>query len=160
MTNEPTDPPRSDSAGSSPRVVSVERRIDAPPEAIFDLLADPAAHSRFDGSGTVVEARGENPDRLHLGARFGMNMRFGVPYRISNEVVEFEENRLIAWRHFGHHVWRYRLEPVDGGTLVTESFDWSVARFPPLYEWVGYPAKHEVNIAATLERLAELVEGG
>ncbi|MEM9564467.1 MAG: SRPBCC family protein [Actinomycetota bacterium] len=144
--------------GSDERVVSVERQIAAPPETIFELLADPAAHSSFDGSGTVQAARG-NPERLSLGARFGMDMRFGVPYRISNEVVEFEENRLIAWRHFGHHVWRYRLEPNDGGTLVTESFDWGSARFPPAYEWVGYPAKHEVNMTKTLERLAELVEG-
>ena len=140
------------------RVVSIDRLIAAEPGVIFDLLADPAAHSRFDGSDTVVEARSENPGRLELGARFGMNMRLGVPYRISNEVVEFEENRRIAWRHFGHHIWRYELEPADGGTLVTESFDWSQARFPPLYEWVGYPDRHRQNMTRTLERLADLVE--
>lgn len=140
------------------RVVSAERLIAAPAATIFDLLADPSAHHRFDGSDTVVSAPDGNPERLSLGARFGMNMRLVVPYRMSNEVVEFEEDRLIAWRHFGHHVWRYELEPVEGGTLVTESFDWSTARFPPFYEWVGYPARHEVNMANTLERLAELVE--
>ena len=32
------------------------------------------------------------------------------------EVVEFEEDRRIAWRHYGHHIWRYTLEPTDGGT--------------------------------------------
>lgn len=143
---------------SGTRIVSAERRIEATPDAIFDLLADPAAHSRFDGSGTVVAGREDNPERLTLGARFGMDMRLGVPYKISNEVVEFEEDRLIAWRHFGKHIWRYQLEPIDGATLVTESFDWSKARFPPFYEWVGYPAKHEISMAKTLERLAELVE--
>lgn len=148
----------SDAASTKNRVVSAERRIEASADVIFDLLADPAAHARFDGSGTVVAARGDNPDRLELGARFGMDMKLGLPYRISNEVVEFEEGRRIAWRHFGHHIWRYDLEPVDGGTLVTESFDWDQARFPPLYEWVGYPAKHEVSMAKTLERLADLVE--
>lgn len=144
---------------SDSRVVSVERRIEAAPSAIFDLLADPSAHSRFDGSDTVVSARDGNPERLDLGSRFGMDMRLGLPYKISNEVVEFEEDRLIAWRHFGHHVWRYRLQPVDGATLVTESFDWSKARFPPFYEWVGYPDRHLVNMEKTLARLAELVEG-
>ncbi|MEL6985543.1 MAG: SRPBCC family protein, partial [Actinomycetota bacterium] len=133
---------------SKNRVVSVERHIQASPEVIFDLLADPAAHTRFDGSGTVVAGRSGNPDRLSLGARFGMDMRLGVPYKISNEVVEFEEGRQIAWRHFGHHIWRYELEPVDGGTLVTESFDWASSRFPPMYEWVGYPDRHEVGMAA------------
>lgn len=140
------------------RVVSVERRIEASPEVIFDLLADPDAHTRFDGSGTVVAGRSGNPDRLSLGARFGMDMKLGLPYKISNEVVEFEEGRRIAWRHFGHHIWRYELEPVDGATMVTESFDWASSRFPPMYEWIGYPDKHQVNMTQTLERLADLVE--
>ncbi len=129
--------------------------------AIFDLLADPAKHQLFDGSETVVAGLETNPDRLSMGARFGMSMRMGLPYRMTSEVVEFETDRVIAWRHFGHHIWRYQLEPIDGGlTRVTESFNWGTSRFPPvLYEWVGYPAKHEVNMAKTLERLASVVEG-
>ena len=144
---------------SEGRVVSAQREIAAPAAAIFDLLADPASHHRFDGSGTVVAGDGSNPERLTLGARFGMRMRLGIPYRITNEVVEFEQDRRIAWRHLGHHIWRYELEPrPDGGTLVTESFDWASARFPPFYEWAGYPARHRVNMARTLERLAAIVE--
>lgn len=138
---------------TSKRTVSVSRVINATPDAIFDILADPARHHVIDGSGTVQAGRSGNPERLSLGARFGMDMKMGVPYRITNEVVEFDEDRRIAWRHFGHHIWRYELEPVEGGTRVTESFDWSKARFPPFYEWMGYPAKHEVNMARTLERL-------
>ncbi|MGI9598317.1 MAG: SRPBCC family protein [Acidimicrobiales bacterium] len=143
------------------RVVAVEREIAAPPAPIFDLLADPAQHHRFDGSDTVVSAASSNPDRLSMGARFGMSMRLGVPYRMTNEVVEFESDRVIAWRHFGHHIWRYQLEPIESDrTLVTESFNWGTSRFPPVfYEWVGYPARHEINMATTLERLASLVEG-
>lgn len=138
---------------TSKRTVSVSRVINATPDAIFDILADPGRHHVIDGSGTVQAGRSGNPERLSLGARFGMDMKMGVPYRITNEVVEFDEDRRIAWRHFGHHIWRYELEPVEGGTRVTESFDWSKARFPPFYEWMGYPAKHEVNMARTLERL-------
>lgn len=141
------------------RVVSVSRVIAAEPAAIFDLLADPAMHRVFDGSDTVQASRAGNPERLHLGARFGMDMKFGVPYRITNEVVEFEECRRIAWRHVGHHIWRYELEPVEGGTKVTESFDWGSARFPPFYEWVGYPEKHRVNMAETLARLEAHLTG-
>ena len=37
-------------------VVSVERVIAAPPEAIFAVLADPRRHKDFDGSGSVGEA--------------------------------------------------------------------------------------------------------
>lgn len=139
------------------RVVSATRRIEASPEVIFDLLADPARHHEIDGSGTVQAGHADNPDRLSLGAKFGMDMKMGVPYRITNKVVEFEENRSIAWRHFGHHIWRYELEPDGDATVVTESFDWGSARFPPMYEWVGYPAKHEKSMASTLERLEAVV---
>lgn len=145
------------------RIVSVSRVIAAEASVIFDLLADPAQHGVFDGSGTVVAARNGNPERLSLGARFGMDMKMGIPYRMTSEVVEFEEDRLIAWRHFGHHIWRYSLEPVEGGdgpsTTVTESFEWGTARFPPFYEWMKYPAKHKVNMAKTLELLDQHLAG-
>jgi uncharacterized protein YndB with AHSA1/START domain len=140
------------------RVVSVSRVIDASPEVIFDVIADPARHGEMDGSGMVQNVRGESK-RLELGSTFGMDMKFGpLPYRISNKVVEFEEGRLLAWAHMGGHRWRYELEPVDGGTKVTESFDWSTARSPKMIELMGYPKKHPANMEATLERLAALVE--
>lgn len=144
---------------SSPRRVSCSRIIDADANTIFDLLADPQKHSLFDGSDTVVSSSPANADRLELGSRFGMRMKLGVPYRITNEVVEFKEDELIAWRHFGHHVWRYELEPTgDGKTLVTESFDWSTARVPKFYEVVGYAERNKTNIENSLLRLQEAAE--
>jgi uncharacterized protein YndB with AHSA1/START domain len=143
----------------SDRQVSRDVVVDAPPSAVFALLADPREHGRFDGSGTVRSAIA-GPERLALGARFGMSMRIGVPYTINNEVVEFEEDRRIAWRHAGHHRWRYELEPVgEGATKVTETFDWSGARIPKLLELVGYPARNARAIEATLPRLKACVEG-
>ena len=142
------------------QMVSVTREIEASPEAIFDLLADPSRHGDIDGSGMVLDVR-KGPERLSLGAKFGMDMKFGpLPYRISSNVVEFEENRLIAWAHFGKHRWRYELEPLDGGkrTRVTETFDWSTSAFPKGIELAGYPKKHPANMEATLVRLAALVE--
>jgi len=146
----------------SERVVSVSRVIQATPEAIFDVLADPARHAEIDGSGMVQKLRGES-SRLELGSKFGMDMKLGIiPYRITNTVVEFEPNSLIAWHHFSHHRWRYQLEAVaesdGGGTKVTESFDWSTARSPKALELTGYPKKHPANMEATLERLAAVVE--
>ncbi len=142
------------------QMVSVTREIEASPEAIFDLLADPSRHGDIDGSGMVLDVR-KGPERLSLGAKFGMDMKFGpLPYRVSSNVVEFEENRLIAWAHFGKHRWRYELEPLDGGkrTRVTETFDWSTSAFPKGIELAGYPKKHPANMEATLVRLAALVE--
>lgn len=41
--------------------------------------------------------------------------------RIADPVrTEFDEDRLIAWRHFAGHRWRYELEPVDRATPAQE----------------------------------------
>lgn len=140
------------------RWVSASRTIAAPPERIFDLLADPAKHPLIDGSGTVVSPREQGTERLRLGSRFGMDMKMGVPYRITNKVVEYEESRLIAWRHFGGHRWRWRLEPTsDGGTEVTETFDWSPAPAGALYPLAGFPERNRKAMVATLQRLEKAV---
>ena len=139
------------------RVVVVQRFIAASPAAIFDVLADPTRHPEIDGSGTVKATHGRTPERLSLGAKFGMDMRLGVPYRVRNTVVEFEEDRLIAWRHVGKHIWRYRLEPVDGGTDVTEEFDYRKALSPWFIELMGYPKRNEPEMERTLGRLADAV---
>jgi hypothetical protein len=141
----------------SNRVVAVDRFIPAAPQAIFDVLADPSRHPEIDGSGSVKSARPDAPERLALGTKFGMSMKVGVPYSISNTVVEFEEGRLIAWRHFGRHIWRYRLEPVAGGTTVTEEFDYRKALSPQVLELLQYPTRHRADMEKTLERLAGVV---
>jgi uncharacterized protein YndB with AHSA1/START domain len=118
-------------------VESVERVIAAPPEAIFELLADPRHHHEIDGSGTVRDAK-DAPERLTLGAKFGMSMHLGIGYSMESTVIEFEEGRRIAWQTrppnslaakiAGGRIWRYELEPVDGGTRVRESWDISQER--------------------------------
>jgi hypothetical protein len=135
------------------RSVSSSVIVAAPANEIFDLLCDPSRHGEIDGSG-MVQASRDGSLRLALGTRFGMDMKVGpLPYRISNTVVEFEPDRLIAWAHLGGHRWRYELEPVEGGTRVTESFDWSTARSPRFIELMKYPAKNLSAIERTLERL-------
>jgi uncharacterized protein YndB with AHSA1/START domain len=138
------------------RSVSHSVTVPAPPEEIFDLLADPRRHAEIDGSGMV---RGDlrAPDRLSYGATFSMRMRLIVPYLITNTVVEFAENRLIAWRHVGRHIWRWELEPEGDGTRVTETFDWSTALSPRALELLGYPQRNSEAIRKTLARLAEHV---
>ena len=134
------------------RSVSRSVVVSAPPAEVFALLADPRRHAEVDGSGTV---RGlvRGPERLTLGARFGMRMRLGLPYVITSEVVELEPDRRIAWRHLGHHVWRWELEPVEGGTRVTETFDWAPSRAPRALELLQVPARNTRGIEASLERL-------
>ncbi|MGI5499103.1 SRPBCC family protein [Lentzea sp. CA-135723] len=138
------------------RSVSVSSVVPAPAAAIFDLLADPAQHPLIDGSGTVLAPREGAPGRLALGSTFGMDMKMGVGYRIENTVVEFEEDRLIAWRHFNGHRWRWQLTPVPGGTEVTETFDWSTARMPLLLDLSPFPRRNKASMRRSLERLAAL----
>lgn len=132
--------------------------VDAPAKRIFDLLADPARHTELDGSGTV---RGTvfGPDRLESGSEFGMDMRMmGLPYRMTNRVVEFEEDRLIAWKHVGSHRWRYELQEVDPGrTLVTETFDYTRGQ-TLFYVLSGAPARNARGIEETLVRLKRVAE--
>jgi hypothetical protein len=134
------------------RVVRGIRFVPAEPQAIFDLLADPSQHSLIDGSGSV-RGTAEAPERLALGSKFSMSMKLGVPYKITNEVVEFDEPSLIAWQHMGKHVWRYRLRPVDGGTEVTEEFDFRPARSATALKLSGAPKRNAKAIEATLDRL-------
>ena len=131
------------------------RVVPAPPEEIFALLADPARHSEIDGSGTVQRLLSE-PGPMQLGSKFRIAMKtFGVPYRTSNTVVEFEENRRIAWSYWAKHRWRYELEPVEGGTLVTESVDFSHTRLRPIYMLIRAGERVEKYITATLDSLVE-----
>lgn len=102
---------------------SARIKISAPVSKIFEIIANPALHPKIDGSNSVKSVNW-GPERLSLGARFGMKMHLGVPYRITNRVVEFEEGKVIAWRHLGRWIWRYELEEISPTeTIVTESFD-------------------------------------
>jgi uncharacterized protein YndB with AHSA1/START domain len=140
------------------RFVSRTRFIKASPEVIFEVLANPAKHSLIDGSGSVQSAREGGPATLVIGTEFGMNMKLGVPYKMQNTVVEFEPNQLIAWRHFGGHRWRWQIAPAEGGSMVTETFDWATAKSPFFIELARYPARNAKAIEKTLVRLAELLE--
>ncbi|MFM7686464.1 MAG: SRPBCC family protein [Actinomycetota bacterium] len=157
-------PDTSDLTPDDPNVATVQRFIPAPADKIFDLLADPSRHREIDGSGTVREASGGS-QRLQLGSTFGMAMKMGIPYSMVNTVIEFEENRRIAWqpkpaigfmrRFAGGRIWRYELEPKDGGTLVSESWDISQEVNPKAVR--NLRGRTLQSMAATLERIEKVV---
>jgi hypothetical protein len=143
-------------------VVSASIDIAAPAPEIFDILANPLRHAEIDGSDMIRRCL-DGPERLGLGSEFVMSMRFsGVPYRVRNRVVEFEENRLIAWRHFEPQRWRFQLEPTESGTRVSETFDYSY--WPPvgrlLLVGLGWLRRNETAIAKTLALLASAAPTG
>lgn len=151
-------------APSSNDVATVERFIPAPASAIFDLLADPSRHQDIDGSGTVREAT-TGSTRLALGSKFGMSMKAGFGYSMESTIIEFEEDRRIAWQSrppnsffaklAGGRIWRYELESVDGGTKVRESWDISQERIKLLVR----PLRKATitSMTKTLARIEELV---
>jgi hypothetical protein len=151
-------------------VLSVERMIPARPEAIFDVLADVAKHTLIDGSGMLQGAQETEPERLVLGSKFGMGMKLGVRYSTVNKVVEFEENRRIAWqtgpegfagRLMGGRIWRYELEPGTEGTLVRESWDITPDPMRALLKLGDiYSKKTKRDMERTLDRLGELMAFG
>ncbi len=147
-------------------VVSVERVIPAPPEAIFDLLADASRHPEADGSGAVKRVKPGAPERLGPGSTFGMSMQVGIKYSMVNTVIDYEENRRISWqtrpggpvgRFVAGRIWRYELEPAEGGTLVRESWDISQDHQRALLRLGGLPEKTRQNMEKSLERIEDLV---
>jgi uncharacterized protein YndB with AHSA1/START domain len=151
---------------ASSDTASAERVIPAAAEKIFDLLADPSRHRDIDGSGMLRDAK-RGSERLALGSKFGMSMKMGISYSMMNEVIEFDENRSIAWqtkpsvswgaKFGGGRIWRYDLEPVDGGTLVRET--WDISQEAGLSKLlVARGRDHTVqNMEKTLARIQELV---
>lgn len=142
----------------NPKIKSARIIINAPAKTIFDLLADPRRHREIDGTRTITGII-SGPERLSLGAKFGMRMHLGIRYRIMNTVVEFEEDKLIAWRHLGRWRWRYELRSISPTeTEVTETFDGTTSisqlwlNFRKAYPWV------QMAVAKSLVRVKEIAE--
>lgn len=143
--------------------VHVERVIQAPASAIFAVVADASRHQEIDGSGTVQGLKREG-EPLRLGSEFGMSMKMGLPYSTKNVVVEFEQDRLIAWKTtglgglIGGRIWRYELEPSGDGTLVRETWDVSQDKQKFFLKKGSMPDNTGKAMTKTLTRLAELLE--
>lgn len=143
-----------------PNTAAARIVIHASPSEIFNVLANPAKHQLFDGSQTI-KGLVSGPERLFMGAKFGMSMRIKVPYRITNTVVEFEENKKLTWCHLMKWTWSYELlELEDGWTQVTESFDAShISRFPQWWlQQTGAMKHNPKSMAKSLVRLKVLCE--
>ncbi len=134
--------------------VSATGVIDASPSDVFDFIRRPANHAEISGDHSV---RGtvKGPELLGPDSRFGMKMKVGVPYRMRSRVVEFGENRVLAWCHFSGHRWRWELQPTgDGQTQLTETFDLSTAKIPFMLRRMGYPKGHLSNVANSIANVA------
>ena len=138
------------------RKVSRAVEVQAPAAEIFDIVADPHRHGELDGSGTVLDTVA-GPRRLTQGAKFSVKMKqHGVPYRITSRVTDFDEGRVVEWRHPMGHRWRWELTPLSAdSTRVTETFDYSQVSSvkSKALELFGSPRQNTAGIEATLRQL-------
>jgi hypothetical protein len=141
---------------AGPHKVSRSVEVRAPAAELFDLVADPRRHAELDGSGTVKE-RVSGPDRLGEGSTFSVKMtQRGFPYRITSRVTEFDEGRVVEWRHPMGHRWRWEFDPQSPeSTRVTETFDYSHVDFvrAKALELFGAPKQNARGIESTLTKL-------
>ena len=145
-------------------VETVERVIPASADRIFAIIADPSRHREIDGSGTLRDVK-DLPQKLELGSKFGMAMKVGIAYSMESTVIEYEKDRRLAWQSrppgripgklAGGRIWRYELEPVEGGTRVRESWDIS----QEVVKAFVRPARKKTIVAmnATLERIEKVL---
>jgi uncharacterized protein YndB with AHSA1/START domain len=145
--------------------------IEAAPEAVFAVLADPSAHADIDGTGWVREAL-DGGRITAAGQVFRMAMYHeGHPdkdYEIANRVEELEEPHAIAWQpgtespetgelSFGGWSWRYDLEATGPSrTTVTLTYDWSAVP-PHVREYIRFPPFGQDHLHNSLQHLSDLV---
>jgi uncharacterized protein YndB with AHSA1/START domain len=150
--------------------VSATRVIDAPAEAIFAVLVDPASHAAIDGTGWVRESADSAPlaarGQIFQVAMYHPNHPDG-DYNMSNEVVDFDPPNTVSWKPgydagggtlgFGGWIWRYDLAPVTvSTTTVTLSYDWSAVS-DTVRKRIGFPPFPADHLSNSLAHLAELL---
>jgi hypothetical protein len=148
--------------------LEVQRTIEAEPGAIFALLCDPQGHVKIDSSGMLLDATGDPVSAV--GDSFVVHMDREAlndypelgKYDVTVSITAFVPDREIAWTILGRlrpqigHVYGYRLEPTEGGTVVTSYYDWS--EIHPEWRDKGiFPVISEAALRATLGILARTV---
>lgn len=148
--------------------LEVERPIAADAAAIFRLLCDPQGHVAIDSSGMLMAATGQpigaagDTFVVHMDREALNDVPLGL-YDVTIRIVTYEQDRELAWTIEGQlnlgHVYGYRLEPIEGGTLATSYYDWS-AIDRAWREADIFPVIPESALRATLGILARTVAPG
>ncbi|GAA3234531.1 SRPBCC family protein [Actinocorallia longicatena] len=148
----------------------VVRDVPAEPGAVFALLRDPQGHVAIDSSGMLLSAEGEPVEKagdqfvVHMD-REALNDYPMGKYDVTVIITKYEAGKLIEWTVRGRirpqlkHVYGYRLEPSETGTLVTSYYDWS--EIDEAYRDKGvFPVIPEAGLRATLGILSRTVAPG
>ena len=150
---------------------SAEIVVAAPADDVYDMVADVTRTPEF--SPEVVAVRWlDGAAGPAVGARFeavNRSTNSGRRWRNRPVVIVADRGREFAFRRTepfsGTVVWRYRFEPVEGGTRVEESYEFerSVARIgwfviEKVFKDVDRRGALERGMRTTLERLRAVAE--
>ena len=114
----------------------VQRTIPADAATIFRVVSDPRGHVAIDASGMLQDSTGDpagavgDTFTIHMDRESLGDFPMGK-YDVTVTITGYEQDRFITWEVSGEgfpsigHYYGYRLEPVDGGTVVTSIYDWS-----------------------------------
>ena len=153
-----------------PERIEVQRPIAADAAAIFAVVSSPEGHVQIDASGMLMSSTGEPATAvgdtfvIHMDREALNDYPLGL-YDVTVEIRGREQDREIAWTIVGQikpqigHVYGYRLEPVEGGTRVTQYYDWSNID-EAWREADIFPIIPESALRATLGILARTVAPG
>jgi hypothetical protein len=144
----------------------VQRQVAATPAKVFTIISDPNGHVKIDSSGMLQSAEGEPVQKVgdefvvHMDRESLNDYPLGK-YDVTVLITKFEPDALIEWTVTGafnlNHLYGYRLEPSEIGTLVTSYYDWS--EIAEEYRGAGiFPVIPEAGLRATLGILARVVE--
>jgi uncharacterized protein YndB with AHSA1/START domain len=143
------------------RSVRVERRLDAPPEAVFEIIADHARYDRFDG---IRRAKLVTPGELDPNGVGAVRWVWLGPFRFEEEITAFEppsrldylikEVKPLPFRHQGGSI---RLTPDGNGTdaVWTSSFEIPIPLIGGALDRI-FARQLERGFGRLLERSAEL----
>jgi len=147
------------------RTIRVERHLDAPPEAVFEIIADHAHYDRFDSIRRSELIEQGEPAPNGLGA---VRWIWAGPLRFEEQITAYEpprrldylirDVRALPFRHRGGSI---RLSPADGGTdaLWTSEFEIPIPVVGGALDRV-FAVSLERGFVNVLERSAELAANG
>jgi Polyketide cyclase / dehydrase and lipid transport len=144
------------------------REVAASPATIFALLSDPQGHVLIDSSGMLQSADGDPVKQVsdsfvvHMDRQALGDLPMGR-YDVRVVITRYVEDEQLEWTILGtvqppiRHLYGYRLEPSETGTLVTSYYDWS--QIEDRYRKANvFPVIPEAALSATLGILARNVE--
>jgi uncharacterized protein YndB with AHSA1/START domain len=155
--------------GMNDEQLIVSTTVDAPAEAVFAVLADPASHARIDGTGWVRQALDgqllSQPGQIFRMAMYHANHPDGA-YEMANKVTVLDPPRTIAWEPgqagpdgelgYGGWIWRYDLTRSGADkTDVTLTYDWSAVP-QDLREHIQFPPFEVSHLEHSLSNLGVL----